>query len=79
MHDEPRNVVAAVVEAIDERTPAQSKFIAAALMRGAWPGGIGDGIQPAALEWVRRWGPASLGSEYLTDCSCAAGRCAVCN
>lgn len=80
MNDEPRtNIVAAVVEAIDERTPAQTRFITAALVRSAWPGGIGDRVEPTALEWVRRWGPTSVEPEYLEDCSCAYGRCAVCN
>lgn len=37
-----------------------------------------DHTKPFAREWVRRWGPGSLGAE-LPDCSCDAGRCAVCN
>lgn len=37
-----------------------------------------DHTKPAAREWVRRWGPARLGAT-LPDCSCAAGRCPVCN
>jgi hypothetical protein len=37
-----------------------------------------DHTQPAAREWVRRWGPARLGAT-LPGCSCAAGRCTVCN
>ena len=80
MNDEPRtNLVAAVVEAIDERTDAQTSFIMAALVRSAWPGGIGDRLEPAALEWVRRWGPSTIAPEYFEDCSCLEGRCAVCN
>lgn len=34
--------------------------------------------EPVAREWVRRWGPGHLGAA-LPDCSCAAGRCVVCN
>ena len=45
------------------------------LMRAA---GATDRSEPAALDWVRRWGPAPLGTA-LPDCSCAAGRCTVCN
>jgi hypothetical protein len=75
----PRNVVAAVVETIDERSSSQTDFIMAALVRGAWPGGIGDRLEPAALEWVRRWGPAKVDADYLSDCSCVHGRCLVCN
>ena len=79
MHDEPReSVVSAVVDAIDERTPAQTSFIMAALVRGAWPGGVADRLEPGAVEWVRRWGPDGTLPNYA-DCSCAFGRCAVCN
>ena len=81
MNDEPRtHLVASVVEAIDERTRAQTDFITAALVRSAWPGGVGDRVEPTALEWVRRWGPSSVPPTYLDDCSCVDdGRCAVCN
>jgi len=37
-----------------------------------------DRTEPFAREWVRRWGPVRLGAA-LPDCSCDAGRCAVCN
>jgi hypothetical protein len=77
---DPRSdVVAAVVDAIDERTPAQTNFIMAALVRGAWPGGIADRLEPAAREWVRRWGPDGSAPGYLRDCACAHGNCGVCN
>jgi len=80
MHEEPRSLVAAIAQAIDERPKAQTDFIMAALVRGAWPGGIGDRVEPAALDWVRRWGP---GGDHppiaLADCSCVLGRCVVCN
>ena len=79
MYDEPReDVVGAVIEAIDERTPAQTSFIMAALVRGAWPGGVADRREPGAVEWVRRWGPRGELPPY-GDCSCVHGRCAVCN
>jgi hypothetical protein len=80
VNDEPRtNLVASVIEAIEARTDAQTAFITAALVRGAWPGGIGDRREPAALEWVRRWGPAGAPPDYLDECSCVEGRCTVCN
>jgi hypothetical protein len=49
----------------------------AALLRHCWPSG-GDRHEPAAVAWVREWGPvrAALGP---LECSCDAGRCAVCN
>jgi hypothetical protein len=37
-----------------------------------------DRTQPAAREWVRRWGPVRPGTS-LPGCSCHAGRCSVCN
>jgi hypothetical protein len=46
--------------------------------RVCWPGGSADRSEPAALPWVRLWRPASSGAA-LPVCSCAAGRCAVCN
>jgi hypothetical protein len=79
MHEEPRDLVAAVVEAIDERTTSQTDFIMAALVRGAWPGGVSDRVEPSALDWVKRWGPGGQPPGYLDDCSCVHGRCAVCN
>jgi hypothetical protein len=80
MYEEPRNLVAAIAHAIDERPKAQTDFMMAALVRGAWPGGIGDRSEPAALDWVRRWGPGGGDPPLaLSDCSCVLGRCAVCN
>jgi hypothetical protein len=43
-----------------------------------WPAGLADRSDPAALEWLRRWRPARSLSA-LPACSCAAGRCMVCN
>jgi hypothetical protein len=37
-----------------------------------------DGTAPAAVEWVRRWGPRAV---VVTppECACVAGRCGTCN
>jgi hypothetical protein len=43
-----------------------------------WPGGTADRTEPAALGWLRRWRPATA-DLVLPACSCAGGRCAVCN
>jgi hypothetical protein len=49
------------------------------LMRPCWPGGPADRIQaPAAVEWIRRWGPARP-QPVVLDCTCAQGRCRLCN
>jgi hypothetical protein len=80
MDDQPRPaLVAALVETLDRRTTPQTDFVMRALMRGAWPGGHADRRDPAAVEWVRRWAPARAQRSFMDDCSCAAGRCAVCN
>ena len=80
MDDQPRPAfVAALVEAIDTRTANQTDWIVRTLMRDAWPGGHADRRDPMAAEWVRRWGPAQMKRAHLDDCSCAHGRCAVCN
>ena len=80
MEDVPlTDLVAAAIDAIDERTDTQTDFIMAALVRSTWPGGIGDRLEPAAAEWVRRWGPAGVTPQYVESCSCSDGRCGVCN
>ncbi len=52
--------------------------LTSSIVRGCWPGGGQDRTQPAALSWVRRWRPERLGAT-LVACSCADGRCVVCN
>jgi len=56
----------------------ESERLIAAILDYCWPGGASDRSQPAALEWVREWGPTVLG-EPLPACSCRQGRCTVCN
>ena len=41
-------------------------------------GARADHAQPAAREWVRRWGPTRV-VMAPPACACATGRCAVCN
>jgi hypothetical protein len=80
MEDQPHPaLVAALVEAIDGRTLHQSAWILQVLEGGSWPGGTADRSSPAAAEWVRRWDPDGTGPSYSANCSCSAGRCAVCN
>ena len=47
------------------------------LVAGCWPGG-GDRTEPAAVAWLRGWGPRRSPAP-LPRCGCAAGRCATCN
>ena len=66
------------IEAIAERSDTAAQRLATILLHRAWPGGSADRMEPGALDWVRRWGPARMAPGELS-CSCAAGRCAVCN
>ncbi|MEA2457493.1 MAG: hypothetical protein QOC95_465 [Thermoleophilaceae bacterium] len=80
MNDRPLPaIVAALVASIDGRSEPQTDFTVRGLVRGSWPGGTADRTLPAAAEWLRRWGPGNVERSYFEDCSCAAGRCAVCN
>lgn len=58
-------------------THAETSRLAAELHDRCWPGGA-DRTEPAALEWLRRWGPRGAQPLPLA-CSCSAGRCDVCN
>lgn len=43
-----------------------------------WPGGTADRTEPVALGWMRHWRPATA-NLVLPACSCAGGRCTLCN
>lgn len=66
------------IESIATRTDADAERLVTALLHRAWPGGSADRTEPAALEWVRRWGPTRIAAAAVS-CSCDAGHCAVCN
>jgi hypothetical protein len=70
--------VGAMIESLARRSEFETQRLIALLRHRSWPGGMADRREPAALEWVRRWGPQRLTPEPL-DCSCRQGRCAVCN
>ena len=70
--------VGAHVSQIAGRTETETSRLAARLARWAWPTAGVDRANPGAIEWVRRWGP-SRGLPAPVTCSCAAGRCRVCN
>jgi hypothetical protein len=65
------------IEAVD-RPSAGERGFTARVLASFWPGGSEDRTNQAAREWVRRWRPQRAGTEIPT-CSCAAGRCALCN
>jgi len=70
--------VASFIRAAAGRTPADTDRLAAMLREGCWPGGAVDRSEPGAREWLRRWRPASS-APPMFECSCARGRCRVCN
>jgi hypothetical protein len=81
MPDDPRDardrLIADHIRSILARAEPDSRRLAAAMVHSCWPAG-GDRTEPAAIEWVRGWGPRGLAFLPVT-CSCAAGRCRICN
>jgi hypothetical protein len=71
-------VVAAIIARLGARTDEQAGAFHEALARHCWPGDGADRREPAALDWVRRWSPRP-GLVPVRACTCAAGRCGVCN
>jgi len=65
------------ITALDARTDAETQGLIARVLRGCWPGGA-DRAQPGALGWVRLWRPERIGAA-VPACTCAHGRCPVCN
>ena len=75
MSDADRRLVTRALKAISERTEAQGEILAATLAARCT---ASDRHDPAALEWLRRWTPKP--AHLITPaCTCAAGRCGVCN
>jgi hypothetical protein len=60
-----------------ERPHGRQSLRLGGLVARCWPGGS-DCSKPAALAWVRGWGPRRTVAPAV-DCGCAAGRCAWCN
>ncbi len=58
-------------------TPA-GRGISVRIMRACWPGGPADRLDLIALAWVSRWRPIAPGTA-IPVCSCATGRCTICN
>jgi len=69
--------IAGLVDGIATRPAEQERDLTTTLMRRCWPHG-GDGVEPVALQWLRRWRPMRLVYEP-PECACATGRCGVCN
>ena len=75
MTDPDRHLVEHLVTMLQERTPAQGALLAATLA-ARWS--ASDRLEPEAHEWLRRWTPKP--AHFVTpECTCATGRCVVCN
>jgi hypothetical protein len=56
----------------------QARELTSRIVATCWPGGSEDRIDRGALDW-RAFSHLDRGGAALPACSCAAGRCAVCN
>jgi hypothetical protein len=74
-----RPFVLAHIERVTERGHEDADRLVAALIRRCWPGGLADRTEPAAIEWVRRWGAGVQRIPEPDACACREGRCRVCN
>jgi hypothetical protein len=75
MTDPDHRLVVRLVTLLHERTQAQGDLLAATLA-ARWS--ASDRHEPAAHEWLRHWTPKP--ATFVTPaCTCAAGRCLVCN
>jgi hypothetical protein len=75
MSNSDHRLVARVVEAITHRTDLQEAVLAAALA-ARWSST--DRHEPAGLEMLRRQALEPIRFR-VPACSCAAGRCLICN
>jgi hypothetical protein len=71
-------LVTALIETVATWTDADKDRLASMLARHCWPGGFLDRHDPSDREQLRRWRPGGA-SPAMPSCSCARGRCTVCN
>jgi hypothetical protein len=57
---------------------ADGRRLSTLIVSACWPGGPEDRVERAALDWIRHWHPERIAAE-VPACSCATGRCTVCN
>jgi hypothetical protein len=79
MDDQPLRARAeAHIAAAGRRTEADHDRLAEILSSWCWPGGPADRTEPVARGWLRRWGPQRI-EALVFECTCAHGRCELCN
>jgi hypothetical protein len=76
MRDEDR--IRKHIATVDARDDAATQTLIRRWQRACWPGGSGDRTEPSARRWLERWRPARAAAP-VPSCSCADGRCIVCN
>ena len=64
--------------AIDSRPEAETRRLMVHVQHACWPAGGEDRMNTAACAWLRQWRPARAAAA-LPTCSCATGRCVICN
>jgi hypothetical protein len=75
----PREIaIAAHVEAIATQTHRSGTHLAYALARRSWPSGSADRLDHVGVAWVKRRGLVQTPVAPI-ECTCATGRCLVCN
>jgi hypothetical protein len=75
MHDD---LIRQHIAQVAKRDDASRQRLIARIAERCWPGGTGDRVEPVALHWLRHWRPAQSVAP-LPVCTCASGRCGVCN
>ena len=76
MRDEDR--IREHIATVIARDEAETASLVRRIQRVCWPGGPGDRSEPSARRWLQRWHPARAAGP-VPACSCAHGRCRVCN
>jgi hypothetical protein len=70
-------LITALIETIAGWTDADKDRLASMLGGHCYPGGPVDRREPSGLEPLRRWRPGAIPAPLI--CSCARGRCRICN
>jgi hypothetical protein len=66
------------IESVGPLGHRDSRRLASLMLSACWPGGPEDRTERVALDWLRQWHPEPLQAQ-LPACSCATGRCVLCN
>ena len=71
-------LITALIETIAGWTDADRNRLALMLGGVCWPGGPIDHQEPGEMQALRGWRPGGA-TPALSACSCALGRCHICN